>query len=291
MDERYEDVTVVIPAYNAARTLPVAVRSTECLPGCRVVVIDDGSTDATAQSIAHMSSVQLVSQDNRGASAARRRGLEIVRTEFVVYLDSDDEVTGGMRAAIHVLRQDSGAAVVGGRAVHLGADDAVLAPLSRGARARRLSFTDLVTHFYSPFPPAAAAWRTSALREAERSAPDWLRPAYAEDFELLIRTSMQGDVQQIDEETCRYRTVGGRSHANALAEVRDSERVRAHYAAFAGVPAQRLSERQMRDQAAWREFFATRTVVNPLRLFRYAVRERSHVAGGVRALLGRVVPW
>lgn len=84
---------VVIPAYNAARTLSDAVESVlaQTVPPRSVVVVDDGSTDATT-SIAHSfgPAVRLVTQDNLGPAAATDRGFAQLSEPFWAALDSDD---------------------------------------------------------------------------------------------------------------------------------------------------------------------------------------------------------
>lgn len=98
------DVTVVVPAFNVGRYLVPCLDSIlaqSCWPDCRVLVIDDGSTDhtgAVADGYATRSpQITVVHQDNAGpgAGAARNHGLDLVETEFVLFLDGDDELAPG----------------------------------------------------------------------------------------------------------------------------------------------------------------------------------------------------
>lgn len=84
-------VTVVVPAYNAEPFLEVTLEAIQeqTRPPERVIVVDDGSTDATAAIAARMGA-EVVSQSQRGPGAARNRGLEMARTEFVAFCDADD---------------------------------------------------------------------------------------------------------------------------------------------------------------------------------------------------------
>ncbi len=86
-------VSVVIPVWNAARHLRETLRSVlcqTCLPD-EIVVVDDGSTDdsaAVAESLSPL--VRVLRQENRGESAARNRGIEAARGDWIAFLDGDD---------------------------------------------------------------------------------------------------------------------------------------------------------------------------------------------------------
>jgi glycosyltransferase involved in cell wall biosynthesis len=87
-------VSIIIPAYNAApwlrETLDSAVSQT--FQSREIIVVNDGSTDATAAIAEGYADrgVRLVSQPNRGLSAARNAGLEIAQGDYIQYLDADD---------------------------------------------------------------------------------------------------------------------------------------------------------------------------------------------------------
>ncbi len=98
-DDVSTDVTVVIPAYNAAahigRSLKSLAHQQPYSP--RVVVVDDGSIDGTADTVQAMACelglpVEILIQRNKGVSEARNAGLEMASTEYVMFLDADDHV-------------------------------------------------------------------------------------------------------------------------------------------------------------------------------------------------------
>ncbi len=91
-------VTMVIPAYNAARYLGLALDSIESqtLLPVEVIVVDDGSRDATPHLLARRQAatrrlnMRIITQSNRGLSAARNAGIAAARTPLVGLLDADD---------------------------------------------------------------------------------------------------------------------------------------------------------------------------------------------------------
>jgi glycosyltransferase involved in cell wall biosynthesis len=95
-------ITVVIPTYNRGhlihRALDSAIADIEA--DDEIIVVDDGSTDATADVIGKFkdSRIRYIRQANLGAGAARNRGTSEARHEFIAYLDSDDEWLPGKTA-------------------------------------------------------------------------------------------------------------------------------------------------------------------------------------------------
>lgn len=86
-------VSVIIPSYNRAHTLPRALDSVlaQTRPADEIIVVDDGSTDDTAQLIArNYPQVIYLKQQNFGVSAARNLAIQQAHGEWLALLDSDD---------------------------------------------------------------------------------------------------------------------------------------------------------------------------------------------------------
>jgi len=87
-------VSVIITSYNAGEYLGEAIESVlaQSRPADEIVVIDDGSTDATPDIARRYASqgVRLVQQPNMGAGAARNRGIQETTGELIAFLDGDD---------------------------------------------------------------------------------------------------------------------------------------------------------------------------------------------------------
>jgi glycosyltransferase involved in cell wall biosynthesis len=89
--QRYPRVSVVVCAYNAERTMDRCLASLERLsyPNYEVIVVNDGSTDRTLAISESYPYCRIISQENRGLSAARNVGAEAASGEIVAYTDSD----------------------------------------------------------------------------------------------------------------------------------------------------------------------------------------------------------
>src|ERR1700722_8506374 len=87
-------VSVVIPTYNRAATVPRAIESVlaQTVTDLEVIVVDDGSSDDTGKVLREMfgDRIRYYSQANQGASVARNKGVEEARGEWIAFLDSDD---------------------------------------------------------------------------------------------------------------------------------------------------------------------------------------------------------
>ncbi len=104
-------ITVIIPAFNREQQVCRAVNSVlqQGSMIAEVIVVDDGSTDGTAAMVAACGRtdprVRLIRQDNAGVASARNRGLRAVRSEWVAFLDSDDEWQAGRLRTIQAIAQ------------------------------------------------------------------------------------------------------------------------------------------------------------------------------------------
>lgn len=87
-------VSIVIPTYNRAALLPRALQSALCmtLPGDEVIVVDDASTDNTAEVAAAWGDrIRYVRLPHGGAAATRNAGIRLATRPLIAFLDSDDE--------------------------------------------------------------------------------------------------------------------------------------------------------------------------------------------------------
>jgi glycosyltransferase involved in cell wall biosynthesis len=86
-------VSVIIPAFNAARTIADAIDSVraQTFTDFEIIIVDDGSTDGSVEIIRRYSGeVRLLEQQNRGPSAARNLAIANSSGELLAFLDADD---------------------------------------------------------------------------------------------------------------------------------------------------------------------------------------------------------
>lgn len=92
-------ISVVIPMFNASRTIIRALNSVDSQCDTEfheVIIIDDGSTDDSSEKVLHFSknsklNIKLYRQDNAGVSSARNLGITKSISQYIAFLDSDDE--------------------------------------------------------------------------------------------------------------------------------------------------------------------------------------------------------
>lgn len=88
-----EKISVIIPTFNRCAMLGKAVDSVlhQDYPDTEIIVVDDGSTDATREMLhSYGKRIRIIRQENRGVSAARNRGIAAAEGELIAFLDSDD---------------------------------------------------------------------------------------------------------------------------------------------------------------------------------------------------------
>lgn len=91
-----ELVSIIIPAYNAEKTIERCIESTlkQSYENVEIILIDDGSIDNTLQIVMKMAQkdarLKVIHQDNQGASSARNKGIAVSTGEYLMFVDSDD---------------------------------------------------------------------------------------------------------------------------------------------------------------------------------------------------------
>jgi len=184
-------VSVIVPAYNRAgmlRRALASVWSQRPAPPAEVIVVDDGSEDATAAVAGELRAKVIRHPLNRGLSAARNTGLRSARYPWVALLDSDDEWLPHHLATVWALRD--GHVLAAGSALHCGSDpaaDRFAGPVTRKPLVLR-SGGRLI--YPSNIVPVSA----SLFRRDLALAAGGFRPHHGvvEDFDMWLRLLEQG---------------------------------------------------------------------------------------------------
>ena len=198
-----ELVSVVIPCYNQGRFVGEAIASVlaQTHTPVEIVVVDDGSTDDTAEVVAYWyPGVRLIRQPNRGLAAARNTGWRATSGRYVIFLDADDRLlpeAAAVAVAAFAARPDAACAV--GRCRRIDGHGAPLPP-----RARPRFETD---HYLSLIKScwievASATYRRQAL-VALGGFDTSLR--FAEDYDLYLRIARRFPIVDHYVEVAEYR--------------------------------------------------------------------------------------
>lgn len=119
-EERRCVLSVIVPAYNVEKYIDRCMDSIlqqRVSFSYEVIVVNDGSTDGTALRLAkyeYDERVRIIHQENRGLSAARNRGIDSSRGEYLCFVDSDDTLSdGSLEALVSTALQRDAKLVVG----------------------------------------------------------------------------------------------------------------------------------------------------------------------------------
>jgi glycosyltransferase involved in cell wall biosynthesis len=242
-------VSVVIPTYNRAYCLPATIGSLQAqtYPHWEALIIDDGSSDGTAELVRAMSAadprVRYFPQKNAGVSAARNAGLRIADGHWTAFLDSDDSWEPWKLAAqVAVFDQlpevgmvwtdmnayDSDGKLVSSnhlRKMYAAYDRIGTAKLFQGQQNLR-DFAPAVAQSADVLSNAVVHWgelyssmifgnlvHTSTVMVAKQRLRKvgFFEESYktGEDHDFHMRTCLEGPVALLDVPSIRYRVAGG----------------------------------------------------------------------------------
>jgi glycosyltransferase involved in cell wall biosynthesis len=137
------NISVVIPVYNGERYLTEALESVfaQTHPVDEVIVVDDGSTDGSAE-VAGRFPVTLIRQENRGPGAARNAGVAACSGEYLAFLDADDTwLPEKLERQMALLREAGTTVAIAFAAMRIAVDGVEPARVSVFLKGRPLSET------------------------------------------------------------------------------------------------------------------------------------------------------
>jgi len=217
-------VSVVIPCYNQGRFLGEAIDSVlrQTCPPIDLIVVDDGSTDDTADVAQRYAEVKYLRQPNDGAPSARNRGLRSSQGEFVLFLDADDRLLPeALALGVRALRDHADWAFVTGHVRLVSADGA---PESTPPQAHAAGdqFLALLRSNYI-WTPGAVLYRRSVLDTLGAFDPAARASA---DYELNVRIARLQAIGCHHQVMLEYRRHGDNMSADAAEMLRSAVSVR-----------------------------------------------------------------
>ncbi len=193
--------SVVVPLYNKEAFIQATLRSVLEQAGAdlEVVVVDDGSSDGSAQRVLELADprVRLIHQANAGVSAARNRGVADARGEWVVCLDADDLLhPQALEAYQQLSTRYPQASVLGGQAERV--DHAVLSAYAFSELPHPLPMFEVnnLPQFFVrrglPFSSSSVALKREFLLAHQLGFPEG--ESMGEDLDLWLRAAEHSPV-------------------------------------------------------------------------------------------------
>ncbi|WP_246737846.1 glycosyltransferase family 2 protein [Rhizobium grahamii] len=206
-DIKPPSLAIIITCFNYERFVSQAIRSvtSQLRDDCQLIVIDDGSTDASWEAI-RAEGVEAYRVENGGARAACLHGIATTRAPFLLFLDADDELAPGALDTI-VSHLDSGVAKLQFPLVRIDEHGAPITghpvPKLESFRDRRLTESVLRTGVYTSPPTSGNVFRRDVCELlAEVDYEPWI------DGVMLFAAPFYGDVVSLSEPLGRYRIHG-----------------------------------------------------------------------------------
>jgi glycosyltransferase involved in cell wall biosynthesis len=206
-------VSVVIATFNMGRYLPQAVQSvlSQTYTNVEILIIDDGSTDDTAQIIRRWEQderVRVYRQSNGGQAQARNRGVALSKGRYVAFLDADDEwLSHKLSRQMPLFANPQVGVVYSGYECMDAEGRALPKPPTRMYRGR-ISAALLIDNFVS--------FQTAVVRReclARHGAFDE-SVRMGDDYDLWLRLSAHYEFDFIPQPTARYRVWSGQMSKN-----------------------------------------------------------------------------
>ena len=256
-------VSVVIPCFNHAQFLGDAIESVlaQTYSNFEIVLVDDGSTDDTAEVAKRYPRVKYVRQQNAGRSAARNTGLRQSRGEFVAFLDADDRLLAhALQTGFDSLAEHPECAFVSGHCRVIDTSGSVLAA-PRQRCVERDHYIELLGGGTYIWCPASVLYRRRVFDFVHGFDPAMVP---VEDYDLYLRITKDFPVHCHAQVIAEYRQHGANTSRNLA--VMQKAALAAHCAQWDYAKAnKRYREAYAAGERFWREQYPLQHMIRRIR--------------------------
>jgi glycosyltransferase involved in cell wall biosynthesis len=224
-----QDISVVLPVFNAAQYLPSAIESilNQTYPNFELILIDDGSTDDSLSVIRRYQErderVRVISRENRGLISSLNEGVDQAKGTFIARMDADDiSLPERFKSQIEFMKSHTECVALGTRAMLMDPDGLDICP-----------FLDVQAHeqidaFHMDMQGGAIVHPSAMIRRAALLKVGGYRQEFlhAEDIDLFLRLAETGQLANLPEVLIRYRqhfnSIGYRHRKKQLTSARQA---------------------------------------------------------------------
>ncbi len=205
-------VSCIVPVYNAERFLDECIQSilNQTYTNFELILINDGSTDRSEAIMRQYRDprIRVITQRNSGIVRALNRGLSVAAGDFIARMDADDiSLPNRFEIQAGILEARRDVVLVGGRFITIDATGVIDGEPKGAERHARRTKTD-----FNTFPPrvATALHPLIMMRASAIKAIGGYREGYphAEDYDMYMRISKIGKIENIDDVVLKYRLHG-----------------------------------------------------------------------------------
>jgi glycosyltransferase involved in cell wall biosynthesis len=216
-------ISVVLPAYNAVAYLDEAVSSIlgQTFPDFEFIIINDGSTDATASILNRYveldSRIQVYHQENQGMISALNRGCRLARGQYIARMDADDiSLPHRLERQLEYIDRHPEIGILGTWIYNVDKNGAVKGTWRPPTNPKMLKWTNFfgvcVSH-------SSVLMRRAVIEKLNFYRPDAI---HGEDVDLWLRASSITGFANVPEVLNKYRVWTGSTHQLGLQLRRDS---------------------------------------------------------------------
>ena len=208
--EKFPLVSIIVPVYNGEQYIAFCIESllAQSYPNKEIIIVDDGSSDSTAEIVkSYGSDVRYFSQANAGSAVARNTGIENAQGDYIAFNDGDDLwAPRRLEQQVKFLEEHSEYGVAAGRFTHVGTsfslDDCTPVPSTDAKIDQEKSGWVYHRLFECSWYHIIAALVRKDLLKTIRFTPDFRR---GQDYDFWLQLANATKIAQLTDNYAYYR--------------------------------------------------------------------------------------